>query len=175
MKKTLCFLAFAFCYCLNMTFAQNKVQDYLNIGDSIIYDGKAFFLGWSSHPTDVYYIQEYFPKGESPESYNLMMTVAILANAGYTPKIAVTNKALELEERKKTDACCNYKLFQKNKTYVMDFLVSENNPDNPELLSVVEFDVHRYDQVKFRGKKALQLTFISERSYGEDIIPFLQD
>lgn len=175
MKRVLCFLTFALCYCFNMAIAQNKVQDFLNIGDSIIYDGKTFYLGWSSHPTDIYYLQEYFPKGESPESYNQMMSISILENETYTPKNAVSDKAIELTNRKKTDACCNYCVYHKKKSYIIDFLVSQNDPSNPEHLSIVEFDVHRYDQVKFRGKKALQLTFISERAYGNDIFPFLKD
>jgi hypothetical protein len=29
--------------------------------------------------------------------------------------------------------------------------------------------------VTINGKKALQLTFISERSYGDDILPFLKE
>ena len=44
---------------------------------------------------------------------------------------------------------------------------------NPELLSIVEFDVHVYRQVTINGRKALKLDFYSRRVYGEDIMPFL--
>jgi hypothetical protein len=68
------------------------------------------------------------------------------------------------------DKICNYKIFENGDEYILDFLVSETEDG---LVKIVEHDVHHYKQVTSHGKKALQLTFISERSYGDDIMPFL--
>ena len=82
---------------------------------------------------------------------------------------------IELNARKKTDACCNYKVMNQGDDYLIDFLVSQKDANNPELLSVVEFDVHVYRQITINGKKALKLDFYSRRASGDEIMPFLQN
>lgn len=149
------------------------VTDYLKTGNTLQFNKETFYLGWSSHPTSAYYVQEYFPKGEKAESYNQMFTVSVLFDEGVTPKAAVEAKQAELDLRKLTDACCNYKVIHNGDDYLIDFLVSQNDEKNPELLSIVEFDVHVYRQVTINGRKALKLDFYSRRVYGEDIMPFL--
>lgn len=148
--------------------------DYLNVGDSISYGDETYYLGWSANPSEGYYLQEYFPKGEVAEHYNQMVTISVHYMEGLTPEIASDAKVNELEQRKKTDACCNYKTYENGNDRMIDFLVSAPNPQNPELLSIVEFDIHLYKQVEIKGKQALQLLFYSKRAYGDDIMPFLQ-
>ncbi len=150
-----------------------KSKDELKAGESITYAGIPFYLGYSSHPVKDYYFQEYFPKGEKPDSYRQMFTVSLHYSKSLTPAQAVEAKAKELGERKKTDQCCNYAVMENNGEYMMDFLVSAPDKDDPDALSVVEFDIHRYRQVEVNGKKAIQLMFYSRRAYGDDIIPFL--
>lgn len=151
----------------------NAVKDYLNVGDSITYKDETYYLGWSANPFEGYYVQEYFPKGEVADHYNQMFTVSVHYVEGLTPEIATAAKVNELEQRKKTDACCNYKVYKNGEDRMLDFLVSAKDPNNSELLSTVEFDLHLYKQVEIKGKPALQLLFYSKRAYGDDIMPFL--
>lgn len=152
-----------------------SVKDYLNIGDTIRFNNETYHLGWSAQPMDGYYVQEFFPKDEKPESYKQMFTVSVHCSETLTPRLAVEAKMIELNARKKTDACCNYKVMNQGDDYLIDFLVSQNDANNPELLSVVEFDVHVYRQITINGKKALKLDFYSRRAYGDEIMPFLQN
>lgn len=151
-----------------------SVTDYLKVGNTLQFNKETYYLGWSSHPTDIYYIQEYFPKDEKAESYHQMFSVSILYGDALTPKVGADTKVAELELRKSTDACCNYKVMNNGDSYMVDFLVSQKDEKNPELLSVVEFNLYLYRQVTINGKKALELDFYSRRAYGEEIIPFLQ-
>ena len=151
-----------------------SVTDYLKVGNTLQFNKETYYLGWSSHPTDIYYIQEYFPKDEKAESYHQMFSVSILYGDALTPKVGADTKVAELELRKSTDACCNYKVLNNGDSYMVDFLVSQKDEKNPELLSVVEFNLYLYRQVTINGKKALELDFYSRRAYGEEIIPFLQ-
>lgn len=154
---------------------ETTATDYLKIGDTLQFNNETYHLRWSAHPTNPYYTQEYFPQGETPESYHQMFTVSVHYGEEITPKLAVEVKVQELNLRKLTDACCNYKVINNGDYYLIDFLVSQKDEKNPELLSIVEFDVHVYRQVTINGRKALKLDFYSRRAYGEDIMPFLQN
>ena len=154
-----------------LTIFSQETIDYLNVGKTIKFEKQIYSLAWSSHPADYYYIQEWLPKGESFDNYNQMLTVSLHFSEDITPQIAAQNKAAELEERGKNDMICHYNIFENGDEYIVDFLVSETENG---LLKLVEHDIHHYKQVTNHGKKALQLTFISERSYGDDIMPFLQ-
>ena len=155
--------------CLTV-FSQEAI-DYLNVGKMLKFGKQKYSLAWSSHPADNYYIQEWLPKGENFDNYSQMFTVSLHLSEELTPQIAAQNKAAELEERGKNDKICNYQILENGDEYIVDFLVSESENDS---LKIVEHDVHHYKQVTSNGKKALQLTFLSERSYGDDIMPFLQ-
>lgn len=168
MKRVLSYVI-ALISCLSMH--SQEAIDYLNVGKTIKFEKQRFQLAWSAHPADYYYIQEWLPNDETFENYNRMFTVTIHFSEELTPFIAVQNKAAELDERKKNDKVCNYNVFENGNDYVIDFIVGDASDG---LLNLVEHDVHHYKQVVINGKKALQLNFISERSYGDDIIPFLQ-
>ncbi|MBQ8050347.1 MAG: hypothetical protein IJ197_02065 [Bacteroidaceae bacterium] len=155
--------------CLSM-FSQETI-DYLNVGKTIKFGKQKLSLAWSSHPVDYYYIQEWLPKGENFDNYSQMFTLSLHFSEELTPLIAAQNKAAELEERGKNDKICHYNILENGDEYIVDFLVSDTENG---LVKIVEHDVHHYKQVISYGKKALQLTFISERSYGDDIMPFLQ-
>ena len=140
-------------------FSQETI-DYLNVGKTIKFGKQKYSLAWSSHPTD----------GEAFDNYSQMFTVSLHFSEELTPLIAVQSKAAELDKRGMYDKICNYNIFENGDEYILDFLVSETEDG---LVKIVEHDVHHYNQVTSHGKKALQLTFISERSYGDDIMPFL--
>jgi hypothetical protein len=151
------------------TYAQTPTE-YFSVGKSIKYCGTKFEFAWSAHPTEIYYVQEYLPKGESFEHYNQMFSVCVLFY-DRTPLEAVQAKIEELEQRKKTDPVTNYTVTEKDGEYILEFIVSDSN--NGEL-NTVEVDVHHYKRMTVDGKTASVLCFYSSRAYGDDIMPFIQ-
>ena len=155
--------------CVSMS--SQEIVDYLNVGDTIEYNGQKMVLRWSTHPMELYYLQEWIPENETFDNYSQMFTVAVILAEEVTPELAVQMKVDELEERAKTDACCNYQVLENNGEYILDFLVSDGNG---KTLNLVEWDIHHYKTVIINGKKAQQLNYISTRAYGNDIMPFLE-
>lgn len=151
--------------------AQDPVA-YFDVGDPIRFGGEKFRLGWSSClPEEDFYIQEYFPKGERPESYRQMYTVSFRF-CDRTPAEAVAAKIAELDARHDSgDKLCRYQAFENGDERMLDFLVSAGENGT---YSVVEWDLHRYRQVEIDGRPALLLLFYSHRAYGDDILPFLE-
>lgn len=94
-KKTLLAL-FVAMSCSAM--AQNA-QNYLNIKVPISFDGKDYKLGWSSHPAEYYYLEEFFPEGQKPEHYDDMFSVSVVV-ADVEVSDLVMAKVRELDERK---------------------------------------------------------------------------
>ncbi len=147
------------------------VTEYFSVGNPIKYCGTKFSLVWSAHPQDIYYVQEYLPKGETLEHYNQMFTVSVIF-WDRTPEEAVKAKVAELEQRKKTDPVTNYIAAQNDKgEYILEFIVSDGSDGK---LDLVEVDVHYYRQMTINGRKASVLSFYSCRAYGDDIIPFMK-
>ena len=168
MKKIITLLFVVFC-CISMS--SQEVVDYLNVGNTIEFNGKKMVLKWCSHPMELYYLQEWIPEDETFDNYSQMFTVAVILAEEVTPELAVQMKIQELEERAKTDACCNYQVLENNGEYILDFLVSDGNG---EKLNCVEWDIHHYKTAIINGNKAQQLNYISTRAYGDDILPFLE-
>lgn len=164
------FSLFVFLFsCLNV-FSQSATE-YFSVGNPINYCGTEYFLSWSSHPQENYYIQEYLPKGESLDHYNEMFTVSIIF-WDRTPKEAVEAKIAELEQRKKTDPVTNYLVAEKNGEYILEFIVSDTDIKKDKI-NIAEVDLHHYKQMKINGRNASVLSFYSSRAYGDDILPFI--
>ena len=148
--------------------AQN-VEDVLDV-KTLNFQGVDYQLGWSAHNSSQC-IQEYFPKGQVPESYTDMFTISVFTNIvdGVTPTMAVAAKEAELEARKeKTKDVWNWSVMTNEETNeaCIDFVCCSGKDGK---LDVVEFDVHRYRMIQVDGKPALQLLFYSHRAYGDDI------
>ena len=148
--------------------AQN-VEDVLDV-KSLNFQGVEYQLGWSAHNSQQC-IQEYFPKGQVPESYTDMFTISVFTNidSKVTPEIAAAAKEAELEARKeKTKDVWNWAVMTNDETNeaCIDFICCSGKDDK---LDIVEFDVHRYRMIQVDGKPALQLLFYSHRAYGDDI------
>lgn len=148
--------------------AQN-VEDVLDV-KSLNFQGVEYQLGWSAH-NSVQCIQEYFPKGQVPESYTDMFTISVFTNidSKVTPEIAAAAKEAELKARKeKTKDVWNWAVMTNDETNeaCIDFICCSGKNDE---LDVVEFDVQRYRMIQVDGKPALQLLFYSHRAYGDDI------
>lgn len=154
--------------------AQN-VEDVLDV-KSLNFQGVEYQLGWSAHNSGQC-IQEYFPKGQVPESYTDMFTISVFTNIapGVTPEMAVIAKEAELKARKeKTKDVWNWAVMTNDETNeaCIDFICCSGKDDK---LDIVEFDVHRYRMIQVDGKPALQLLFYSHRAYDEDITEMMNN
>ncbi len=154
--------------------AQN-VEDVLDV-KTLNFQGVDYQLGWSAHNSSQC-IQEYFPKGQVPESYTDMFTISVFTNIveGVTPAMAVAAKEAELEARKeKTKDVWNWSVMTNDETNeaCIDFICCSGKDDK---LDIVEFDVHRYRIIQVDGKPALQLLFYSHRAYGEGITEMMNN
>lgn len=148
--------------------AQN-VEDVLDV-KTLNFQGVDYQLGWSAHNSSQC-IQEYFPKGQVPESYTDMFTISVFTNIvdGVTPTMAVAAKEAELAKRKEESKdVWNWSVMTNDETNeaCIDFICCSGKNDE---LDVVEFDVQRYRMIQVDGKPALQLLFYSHRAYGDDI------
>ncbi|MCM1110352.1 MAG: hypothetical protein NC336_04030 [Clostridium sp.] len=149
-----------------------SVTEYFNAGNPIEFCDTKFYLAWSDHPRDIYYVQEYLPKGETLDHFNQMFTVNVVF-WDRTPAEAVQKKIAELEERKKTDPVINYMSFnnEEETEYILDFVVSDTKGEE---IHTVEFNVYHYKQMTIDGRKAMILEFYSARAYDDDITAFFQ-
>lgn len=155
-----------------MTFGTLKAQNVEDVLDvkSFNFQGTDYHLGWGAHNSQQC-IQEYFPKGQVPESYTDMFTISVFTNidSKVTPEIAAAAKEAELEARKeKTKDVWNWSVMTNEETNeaCIDFVCCSGKDGK---LDIVEFDVHRYRMIQVDGKPALQLLFYSHRAYGDDI------
>ena len=148
--------------------AQN-VEDVLDV-KSFNFQGTDYHLGWGAHNSQQC-IQEYFPKGQVPESYTDMFTISVFTNidSKVTPEIAAAAKEAELAARKeKTKDVLGWDVMVNDdiNEACIDFVcVAEKNNE----VEVLEYDAHRYRMIQVDGKPALQLLFYSKRAYREDV------
>jgi hypothetical protein len=145
----------------------------LGVKGPLTFNHTSYELSWTSHPNDVYFIQEYLPKGETSEHYNQMLSIFLLVSDVH-PEVALQQKKEELEKRKEKDPTCNYAITVSpdGSECIIDFLVGESKNDK---MTIQEFNVHRYRQVDLgNGKKGILVYAYSKRAYGNDITRFLK-
>ncbi len=155
-----------------MTFGTLKAQNVEDVFDvkSFNFQGTDYHLGWGAHNSQQC-IQEYFPKGQVPESYTDMFTISVFTNidSKVTPEIAAAAKEAELAARKeKTKDVLGWDVMVNDdiNEACIDFVcVAEKNNE----VEVLEYDAHRYRMIQVDGKPALQLLFYSKRAYREDV------
>ena len=139
--------------------------DKLGVPGPLKFGKTTFYLASSGPTSSTAYSQEYLPKGETFANYQQMLTVAVLINTADIETL-VNLKINELEARKQTDILCHYQVLSNaaKKEIMLDFLVSQN-VNQPQ--RIVEFDLHRYQQVQLRDDlRGSLLYFYSKRSYG---------
>jgi len=152
---------------------KNKVNDYLNTGDTIVFNSIVYKLVWSSHPADNYYKQEYIPENEKVKKYKNMLLIDFVVTPDSVASL-VKQKGIEILERKKTDIMVNYHLGYKSasKEYLLDFVFSEGSGGG---LSIVEWNGYIYkDYTDKQGHRGILLFGLSKRAYDPDITPFMQ-
>ena len=168
MKKIFSILSFISIMTFGTLKAQN-VEDVLDV-KTLNFQGVDYQLGWSAHNSQQC-IQEYFPKGQVPESYTDMFTISVFTNidSKVTPEIAAAAKEAELAARKeKTKDVLGWDVMVNDdiNEACIDFVcVAEKNNE----VEVLEYDAHRYRMIQVDGKPALQLLFYSKRAYREDV------
>ena len=143
--------------------AQNKVEDYLHLGDKYRFDNKDYKLVWSSHPMDNFYKQEYILSNENVEKYTRMIMIDFL-EGDLTPKNAISNNVNNLENSKKQNPIINYQMYEREDEYILDFITSKNSQDGKEVL-ILERNVYRYFRINTPKRKGVLLFGVSDRAY----------
>ena len=143
--------------------AQNKVEDYLHLGDKYRFDNKDYKLVWSSHPASNFYKQEYILPNENVEKYTRMIMIDFL-EGDLTPKDTISNFVNNLENSKKQNPIINYQMYERENEYMLDFIISKNSQDGKEVL-ILERNVYRYFRINTPKRKGVLLFGISDRAY----------
>ena len=143
--------------------AQNKVEDYLHLGDKYRFDNKDYKLVWSSHPASNFYKQEYILPNENVEKYTRMIMIDFL-EGDLTPKDAISNNVNNLENSKKQNPIINYQMYEREDEYILDFITSKNSQDGKEVL-ILERNVYRYFRINTPKRKGGLLFGVSDRAY----------
>ena len=143
--------------------AQNKVEDYLHLGDKYRFDNKDYKLVWSSHPMDNFYKQEYILSNENVEKYTRMIMIDFL-EGDLTPKDVISNFVNNLENSKKQNPIINYQMYEREDEYMLDFIISKNSQDGKEVL-ILERNVYRYFRINTPKRKGILLFGVSDRAY----------
>ena len=143
--------------------AQKKVEDYLHLGSKYRFDNKDYELVWSSHPASNFYKQEYILPNENVEKYKRLILIDFI-EGDLNPKDVLSGLANSLENSKKQNPVINYKVYEKNNEYMIDFIMSENSQDGKEVL-ILERNVYRYFRINTPKRKGILLFGVSDRAY----------
>ena len=160
MKKR---LALFLMFIAQFVMAQNKVEDYLHLGSKYRFDNKDYELVWSSHPASNFYKQEYILPNENVEKYKRLILIDFI-EGDLDPKDVLSGLANSLENSKKQNPVINYKVYEKNNEYMIDFIMSENSQDGKEVL-ILERNVYRYFRINTPKRKGILLFGVSDRAY----------
>ena len=160
MKKR---LALFLMFIAQFVMAQNKVEDYLHLGSKYRFDNKDYELVWSSHPASNFYKQEYILPNENVEKYKRLILIDFI-EGDLAPKDVLSGLVNSLENSKKQNPVINYKVYEKNNEYMIDFIMSENSQDGKEVL-ILERNVYRYFRINTSKRKGILLFGVSDRAY----------
>ena len=111
-------------FLMSFTKLNQETVDRIGVKGPLAFKKTTFNLAWTSKPSGTYYIQEYLPAGENADHFSQMLSIFLLT-ADVQTQDAVQEKIAELNERKKTDLTCNYKVNQSpdRKEYMVDFVL----------------------------------------------------
>ena len=158
-KRLVLFLMFI----AQFVMAQNKVEDYLHLGSKYRFDNKDYELVWSSHPASNFYKQEYILPNENVEKYKRLILIDFI-EGDLAPKDVLSGLVNSLENSKKQNPVINYKVYEKNNEYMIDFIMSENSQDGKDVL-ILERNVYRYFRINTPKRKGVLLFGVSDRAY----------
>ena len=143
--------------------AQNKVEDYLHLGDKYRFDNKDYELVWSSHPASNFYKQEYILPNENVEKYKRLILIDFI-EGDLAPKDVLSSLVNNLENSKKQNPIINYQMYEREDEYMLDFIISKNSQDGKEVL-ILERNVYRYFRINTPKRKGVLLFGVSDRAY----------
>ena len=158
-KRLVLFLMFI----AQFVMAQNKVEDYLHLGSKYRFDNKDYELVWSSHPASNFYKQEYILPNENVGKYKRLILIDFI-EGDLAPKDVLSGLVNSLENSKKQNPVINYKVYEKNNDYMIDFIMSENSQDGKDVL-ILERNVYRYFRINTPKRKGILLFGVSDRAY----------
>lgn len=143
--------------------------DRLGLQGPIAFDGKAFALAWSSHPSPTLYKQEYVVAGDSVERYAAMLMVDLRLD-GPDAEAMARSVTAQVEARKATDPVANYDILTNPATgeVIIDFLMSAAGADGQ---LIVEWTAQRY--ANRPDGAGTTLVAFSRRGYGDGARDFL--
>ncbi|MEO5945269.1 MAG: hypothetical protein ABIP79_00520 [Chitinophagaceae bacterium] len=168
-KKRLLFFAITVAFS-TITLAQTSkpITDYMAVSSPIVFDSKAYYLNWSSHPTANFYKQEYLLKGEQAGKFKTMILIDAITGKQELKDVVATRVA-ELNKMKETNPLINYEIIHNPKTndYMLDFILTANAEDGS--ITIIERNVYRYKIFTDKaGNKSAMLFGVSSRAYGSD-------
>ena len=158
-KRLVLFLMFIALFVM----AQYKVEVYLHLGIKYSFDNMDYELVWSSHPASNFYKQEYILPNENVEKYKRLILIDFI-EGDLNPKDVLSSLANSLENSKKQNPVINYKVYEKNNDYMIDFIMSENSQDGKDVL-ILERNVYRYFRINTPKRKGVLLFGVSDRAY----------
>ena len=167
MKKSIPLMTLLLCC---VSFSAQAADNYLHTDKQLPFDNTKYSLVWSSHPRDFQYLQEYFPKGQTPEAFTDMLSVWLFVG-DFPADQWIQNMVNLFTERQKTDKVCNFQTYSNDGEYMLDYLLSESADGK---VNSVEFNVYRCKNIEVEGKSALLICFYSGQADGESITPFLK-
>ncbi len=146
--------------------------DRLAVPAPIAFNGASYGLSWSSHPSPVYYKQEYLPAGETSDRFQHMVLIDAITRGTSVERAAAAQKDM-LAKRKATDPYVNFAAFGNDKSgeIILDFILSAETPEGD---TIVEWNAYRYAPLRGKGGETGVLLFgISRRAYGDGVTAFL--
>lgn len=167
MKKLVQLMVLLFCC---VTFGAQAADNYLHTDKKLTFDNTKYYLGWSSHPRDFQYLQEYFPKGQTPEAFTDMLSVWLFVG-DFPADQWIQNMVNSFTERQKTDKVCNFQAYSNEGEYMLDCLLGESADGK---MTSVGFNIYKCKNIEVDGKSALLICFYSGQAAGESITPFLK-
>lgn len=156
-----------------VSFIADGNKDNIGVPGPLTYNGTVFNLVKSHTDSINYYEQYYIPEGEKLDSFRQMMSIFVYDSA-YDPNNAANNQVLKLEERKKTDAMCNYQKILNNekKEYMVDFTTGETSG---EYLLAMQFTIYRYKKISLGKKRpGLVVYGYSSQRYLDSITTYMK-
>lgn len=144
-------------------------EERMGIAGPIQFGDESYRLAWTSHPSPLFYKQEYLTAGQSPERYDSMLMIDFIAS-GTTVAESAQAMVHSLEARKETDPVVNYDMIvsEAGDQIILDFVLSATGADGQMIL---EWNAYRYS-VQGSG---VRMVGISRRVYGDDVAPFLKN
>ena len=149
-----------------------ETEDLLNVKGPMIFNNTQFYLSYSNHPEDIYYVQQYLPKNQTFNNFKQMLVFNVYVT-DMTPKQALSQQIIDLDKRKENDSLLTYEIMESpdGNEFLLSFRISDLAYGQP--LEKVEYCVYRYSSQVKNDKEILTIYSYINRSFGEEIEPYI--